>query len=307
MDQFASDSTAALQLALMWYITANEDYATKATKILAAWGKTLRVVNGTDGQLAAALSGSQLVNAAEIIRYTYPSSSYPNGWTSDSISAFSIMVQDILVPPASLTNTTAAVAYPFEANWGTSGEKFMLAAAVFTENTTLYDYAKELILYSSCANLSGTISPTGQASESGRDQQHTQLGLGNLVEAFQITTNQYDPQDLFAELDNRLLSGLEYTAKYLMGGSVPYDESFVRCDADLLGGPWPVVSSSGMTLIRPIWEAGYAHYVNVKGLSMPYTKALIQANTPDGQNPPTSIADNAAFETLRFRLENSGL
>jgi hypothetical protein len=47
MDQFASDSTAALQLALMWYITANEDYATKATQILDAWGKTLKVVNGT--------------------------------------------------------------------------------------------------------------------------------------------------------------------------------------------------------------------------------------------------------------------
>jgi hypothetical protein len=47
MDQFASDSTAALQLALMWYITANEDYATKATRILDAWGKTLKLVNGT--------------------------------------------------------------------------------------------------------------------------------------------------------------------------------------------------------------------------------------------------------------------
>ncbi|GFF29960.1 hypothetical protein IFM61606_10450 [Aspergillus udagawae] len=255
----------------MWYITANEDYATKATQILDAWGRTLKVVNGTDSQLAAAISGSRLVNAAEISRYTYPSSSYPNGWTSDSISAFSTMVQDILVPPASLTNTTAAVAYPFEANWGTSGEKFMLAAAAFTENTTLYNYAKELILYSSCANLS------------------------------------VRPPRPISELDNRLLSGLEYTAKYLMGGSVPYDESFVRCDADLLGGPWPVISSSGMTPIRPIWEAGYAHYVNLKGLSMPYTKALIQANTPDGQNPSTSIADNAAFETLRFRLENSGL
>jgi hypothetical protein len=47
MDQFASDSTAALQLALMWYITVNEDYATKATQILDAWGKTLKLVNGT--------------------------------------------------------------------------------------------------------------------------------------------------------------------------------------------------------------------------------------------------------------------
>jgi len=179
------------------------------------------------------------------------------------------------VPPASLTVTTPEVSYPFEANWGTSSEKFMLAAAVFMENATLYNYGKELIMYSSCANLSGTISPTGQASESGRDQQHTQLGLGNLIEAFQTATNQYDPQDLFVELDNRLLSGLEYTAQYLMGGVVTYDESFVRCDADLLGGPWASISTAGMTPIRPIWEAGYAHYVNVKGLPMPYTKALV--------------------------------
>jgi hypothetical protein len=46
MDQFASDSTAALQLALMWYISEDEDYAAKATHILDAWGRTLKVVNG---------------------------------------------------------------------------------------------------------------------------------------------------------------------------------------------------------------------------------------------------------------------
>lgn len=90
----------------------------------------------------------------------------------------------------------------------------MLAAAVFTENTTLYDYGKELILSSSCANLSGTISSTGQSSESGRDQQHTQLGLGNLVEAFKVMQNQFDPNDFFAELNNRLMVGIEYEAKY---------------------------------------------------------------------------------------------
>jgi hypothetical protein len=47
MDQFASDTTAALQLALMWYITADEDYGAKATQILDAWGRTLKVVNGS--------------------------------------------------------------------------------------------------------------------------------------------------------------------------------------------------------------------------------------------------------------------
>lgn len=54
MDQFASDSTAALQLALMWYITTNEDYAVKATQILDSWGRTLKVVNGMIMLLSAA-------------------------------------------------------------------------------------------------------------------------------------------------------------------------------------------------------------------------------------------------------------
>jgi hypothetical protein len=153
----------------------------------------------------------------------------------------------------------------------------MLAAGIFLENATLYNYGKELILYSACANLSGSISPTGQASESGRDQQHTQLGLGNYVEAFTAMTNQFDPNDFFAELDNRLLAGMEYTADYLMGGTVPYSESFTRCDADLLGGPWATISASGLTPIRPVWEMGYKHYVVDKGLSMPYTKALVSS------------------------------
>lgn len=47
MDQFASDSVAALQLALMWYITSDELYGAKATQILDSWGSTLKVVNGT--------------------------------------------------------------------------------------------------------------------------------------------------------------------------------------------------------------------------------------------------------------------
>ena len=174
-----------------------------------------------------------------------------------------------------MTTSTPEVSYPFEANWGSSGEKFMLAAGIFLENTTLYNYGKTLILSSACANLSGSISSTGQSSESGRDQQHTQLGLGNYVEAFTAMTHQFDPNDFFAELDNRLMVGMEYTAEYLMGGTVPYSESFARCDADLLGGPWATISASGLTPIRPVWELGYKHYVHDKGLSMPYTKALV--------------------------------
>jgi len=133
----------------------------------------------------------------------------------------------------------------------------------------MYEYGKSLISNSSCANLTGTINPVGQSSESGRDQAHTQLGLGNFGEAFQMAWNQGD--DLFSLLENRLLFGYEYTAQYNLGNSVPYDENFYRCDVALVGGPWPVISNVTRGEWRPIWELGYAHYVSIKGLSMPNT------------------------------------
>ena len=53
MDQFASDSVAAVQLALMWSITGDTAYADKATTILSSWGSTLKVLNGSFCHLSA--------------------------------------------------------------------------------------------------------------------------------------------------------------------------------------------------------------------------------------------------------------
>ncbi|CAK7237360.1 hypothetical protein SBRCBS47491_009949 [Sporothrix bragantina] len=304
--QFASDSVAALQTSLMWIITGDTAYAEKSLEILNAWGSTLKVVNGTDAQLAAALSGSNMVNAAEIMRYTYNTSAGVSLWSADDIAAFSSMVTNVLVPPASQTAPTAVQPYPFQANWGTSGEKFMLAASVFTENRTLYEYAKYLMLNSACANLTGSISSTGQSSESGRDQGHTQLGLGNWVEAFTTLLNQNDPTDWFAYLDNRLAVGYEYTAKFMLNKTVPYDDSFYRCDANLLGGPWTEPSSIDVWPARPVYELPYAIYYE-RGVKMPYTKALIELYTPDGQSPANSLSDGSAWQTLRFRRAGTNL
>ncbi|KAK2768511.1 hypothetical protein FQN54_000366 [Arachnomyces sp. PD_36] len=304
--EFAEDSVAALQTSLMWIITEDESFAKKSLEILNAWGETVKEVNGTDAQLAAALDGSNLVNAAELIRATYNSSQYPSGWASADISTFTNMVTQVLVPPASQTEPSEVQPYPFYANWGSSGEKFMLAAGVFTENTSLYEEAKDLILNSACSNLSGSISPTGQNSESGRDQAHTQLGLGNFVEAFTTLRNQNDEQDWFSMLSNRLATGLEYTAKFLQNETVPYDPSFYRCGADLVGGPWDEISSDDIYPPRPVYELGYAIYQDM-GIELPFTKSLIELNTPDGQSPSSSVADGSAFQTLRFRRGDSNL
>jgi hypothetical protein len=140
----------------------------------------------------------------------------------------------------------------------------------------MYEYGKTLINNSTCANLAGTINPQGQSSESGRDQAHTQLGLGSLGEAFQMAWNQGD--DLFSLLGNRLLIGFEYTAQYNLNYSVPYNASFYRCNANLLGGPWSIISNASRGVWRPIYELPYAHYVSTKGLSMPYTLQQVSSS-----------------------------
>ncbi len=61
---------------------------------------------GSDAQLSAALSGTQLVNAAEIIRYTY------SGWSSDNIVKFEKMILNIFYPPSSQTTPTPDQQYP---------------------------------------------------------------------------------------------------------------------------------------------------------------------------------------------------
>lgn len=61
---------------------------------------------GSDAQLAAALSGTQLINAAEILRYTYA------GWSSANITKFEKMIFDIFYPPASQTTPTPDQKYP---------------------------------------------------------------------------------------------------------------------------------------------------------------------------------------------------
>ncbi|KAJ7809514.1 chondroitin AC/alginate lyase [Mycena olivaceomarginata] len=265
---FEADTTAAYQNALMWKLTGIELHAAKAIEIMDAWSSTLKSVdpNYLDMQLASSLGPSIMTNAAEIIRYTSA------GWTASGISRFSSMLNNVFYPR--LNNHTGV---QYEANVGTGNTKALMAFGVFTENTTMYNEAISLYSNEKCSGLALDISPTGQSSESGRDQGHTQLGLGNLAESCQIAWIQ-GTNDLFALLSNRLLTGYEYTAKYNLGNTVPYDATFQRCDSNLVGGPFNVISTTSRGVFRPIYELAYAHYVSIKGLSMPFSLQIGAVN-----------------------------
>ncbi|KAJ7587957.1 chondroitin AC/alginate lyase [Mycena floridula] len=287
---FEADATAAYQNALMWKLTGIQLHANKAIAIMDAWSGTVKSVdpNYLDMQLASSLGPFMMTNAAEIIRYTSA------GWTTSGISSFSSMLNNVFYPR--LNNHTGV---QYQANVGTGNTKAMMAFGVFTENTTMYNEAISLYSNEKCSGLSLDISSTGQSSESGRDQGHSQLGLGNLAESSQIAWLQ-GTNDLFSLLSNRLMAGFEYTAKYNLGNTVSYDASFQRCDANLLGGPFKTISTTGRGTFRPIYELAYAHYVSTQGLSMPYSLQIInKVVTEEGNSSP---ADGSGWGTLKYRL-----
>ena len=90
---------------------------------------------------------------------------------------------------------------------------------------------------------------TGQNQESGRDQYHAFMGLGFLTAACEIAWKQ--GVDLYAAHDNRLVLGLEYTAKYNLGNEVPFEE-FITYDGRPTNGKR--ISSRGRGRFYPMWK-----------------------------------------------------
>lgn len=150
-----------------------------------------------------------------------------NFWDGASVARFETMVREVILPVVAQTRPNDDQRFPFSGNWGTSAEKALIAISIFLNDQHLYELGKSAIQYAPCANLTGIISPTGQSSDSGRDQGHTQLGLGNYAEAFQMLWNQGD--DFYSLADNRLMAGLEYQARFMDGDDgVPFDPKYGR-------------------------------------------------------------------------------
>lgn len=281
--ELEGDSNAAYQNALMWCLTTNQAHARKAIEILNAWSGTLRGITGHDKELAASLCGDKLVNAAELLRYT------DSGWQVQDVDRFKQMLRSVLYP---LVKDFATFA---NGNWDTGCIKTMMAMGVFLDDRQMFERAVEYYRHGA-GNGSLThyiINETGQCQESGRDQQHAQLGLGHLAEAAEIAWHQ--GLDLYGEADNLLLRGFEYTAKYNLGQEVPFEPY-----TDLTGkNAARRISSQGRGRFRPIYEMVWNHYEQRRGVPAPFTRQAAERIRPEGT---TRNSDHPGFGTLMFSL-----
>jgi hypothetical protein len=285
---YDSDANAAYQCAIMWCITGDIAYANKSREIIDAWSSTLKSVSGRDAVLMAGLGPFKMINAAEIIRYSGA------GWSQTETQQTEKHFREVIYP---VIKDFAPFA---NGNWDTAAMKTMLAMGVFCDDRAMFERALRYYV-----NGAGDgrlthyiINDAGQCQESGRDQQHTQLGLAHLGDACEIAWHQ--GLDLYGYDDNRLLKGFEYTARYNLGEQVPFVETLDRT------GKYhhSIISTNGRGRLRAVFEEIYNHYANRMGMAAPFTQRAAESIRPEGSGGPG--ADHVGFGTLLFSRPVSG-
>ena len=109
------------------------------------------------------------------------------------------------------------------------------------------------------------VNEAGQCQESGRDQAHTQGGIGHLASACEIGWHQ--GLDMYGFANRRLLKGFEYTARYNSGGAVPFAVNYDRT------GKYNFQALSALSRYRlaPMYEMVWHHYQNRLGIAASFT------------------------------------
>jgi hypothetical protein len=291
------DMMRAYHLAVRWKITGDTAYANDAVKFLNAWAVTLKDLGGNSNLfLASGLYGNQWANAAEIMR------SY-EGWAKDDVARFQDMLLKVFYSRCHdfLTNhngTERRKVTHYWANWDLANLCGMYAIGVACERP---DIAAEAVRYYKTGRGNGAISNSvyylhpgylGQWQESHRDQGHSTLGIALAGMLCEMAWNQ--GEDLYGLWNNRLLAGAEYVAKTNLSDAngTPYVMPFAPYN-----GVWGVgTAAAGSGSRRPCWELILNHYVGRKGLSAPWTQAMVDQVRPER----TDGGDSVGLGTLFF-------
>jgi hypothetical protein len=280
---YDNDANAAHQNAIMWTITGDKRFADKAIEIINTWSLALKAITGRDAVLMAGLGPFKMINAAEIIRYTNA------GWKAEDIARTEKHFKEVIYP---VIKNYAPFA---NGNWDAAAMKTCLAIGVFCNDRRIFEDALRYYTqgWGNGRLQNYIVSEQGQIQESGRDQPHSQLGIGMLAECCAIAWNQ--GLDLYDYDNNLLLKGFEYVAKYNLGNDdMPFSEWLDRT------GKYHhfKISDKGRGQLRPLYEQVFAHYMVLKGLNAAYVEQVVKRIRPEGAGGPG--ADHPGYGTLFF-------
>ena len=232
------DMRAAYDLAV-----AGDEVA--AVAIINAYAETLQRFDGHDAPLCT-IQAYDLLRAMTLMKH-------------HATPEWVAMVRRAILPTIDKFEADSPYA---NGNWGAIVNRCRMACGIFLEDSAIYRAAIDYFLY---ANDNGSlpkyVGKTGQCQETGRDQGHVQLGLEALAQTCEMAWQQGD--DLWGALDDRLMKGFEYAARYNLGHEVPF-ETWTDCTG--LYNDWTTPGSMGRGKVWDIYELPYNHYVKRKGL-----------------------------------------
>lgn len=301
------DVARAYQNALLWKITGSREHGDTARDILNAWSSTLTLISGNaDRYLAGGLYGYQLANVSEIMR----------GYSGFNVAQMQSVLLNVFYKPLNEhfligneygTDHNDAYIQNYWANWDLSNMAAVVAIGIFCDRADIYDMGIEYFKHGagngSIYNAIPFLHPNGLAQwqESGRDQAHTQLGLGLMAATSEMAWHQGD--DLYGWANNRFLRAAEYVAKYNNGDdALPFASYEWGSGTNGDVQSQTVISSASRNELRPVWEMIYNHYVNRVGLSAPNVSARASLLRPE-TGPNTAYAssfDQPGLGTLLY-------
>ena len=249
--EFSRSTNEVYNHALMWYITKNKAYAEKAIEILNAWSVKLRSFDANNAKLNVGLSGYFILNAAEILKYSYPE------WKENDIEQFKRMILTVFYP------TIKDFFAEANGNWDASMISTMLCIGVFVDDHEIFNRAVNRYYWGERnSGITKYIYPGGQCQEATRDWGHVQLGIGEFAKAAQTALTQ--GLDFYSVAQDRLAYGFEQTSKMMLDNNI-----------DIYG----VLSKRDLVLYKDIYESIYDYYKNVRGIELPYTREVILNHT----------------------------
>ena len=217
---FQAQGEDAFRLAIKWVVTGDREYATAGINIINAWANTVEGFDIKNTPLREGIGSNMMANAAEILAHGFNGAA---GWSSGDLRRAQDWFENVIYPITSTGRSRSM-------NWGTSCLAGNMSMAIFVDNMTMFNDAIDAYKFGftntndGCAGVAQYIAnEEGQCFESGRDQSHTMGGIAHLVEPAMIAWNQ--GVNLVTYKKNRLVVGMEYTAKFNLGNDVPFTKN----------------------------------------------------------------------------------
>ena len=274
------DVATAYQCALVWKISGDTRYADKSIQILNAWARTCKAVAGNSNvSLASGIYGYEFANAGELMR------DY-EGWSRVDFAAYQKWMMDVFRPQVFdfLERRHGTVDVHYWSNWGLCNVLSAISIGILCDDVYTYNAGMEYYKYmedrgyaESLHNLvwilfddeRGPFGQFGQMQESNRDQGHATMAALLAADICGVGLNQ--GEDAWRQDNDRIIKGLEYVAAYNSGVDDLPNEPYTQRYNEV----YAVMGEGGRGGGRPNWPRIVNYYENVRGVEVPYSRAMM--------------------------------